>query len=85
MVIAENIKKEHIASTKMFRSLNPSLKQMILKTHNVLQIKKEVKQASDIGLDAWENFTATSYANKVIVKEIIEEQNLFSSNQTLEY
>ncbi|MDT0643771.1 hypothetical protein RM553_13090 [Zunongwangia sp. F363] len=76
MVITENLRREHIAATKMFRSLSTPMQQMTLKMHNILKIQEEISLATAVGLEAWEKITKTTYANRMIVQELLQKKEI---------
>ncbi|WP_373056549.1 hypothetical protein [Zunongwangia sp. H14] len=76
MVITKNISREQIATTKMFRSLSTPMQQNILKMHNILKIQEEIDLATAVGLQAWNTITKTTYANRIIVQELLQNKEI---------
>lgn len=71
MTLTEKISREQIRETKIFRSLNSPMQQLTLRTYNFLKLQEEFTIATAIGYETWEKKTQVSYANRVIIKELL--------------
>lgn len=69
-----SIGSKEIKQTNFFKQLSPIMKELSLYKCNREAIAHGVNVASNIGYEKWEAQTGTRTTNKMIVKEILQEQ-----------
>ena len=68
--------KNQVSATKAFDGLSKIQKILFLKMNNLKQIEHGLNVAKNIGFDKWEKQTNVNYSNKLIIKELLDnEQN----------
>lgn len=63
--------RDIVKSTKTYQSLNKIMKDIVSKRNNIVQIENGLNVARNIGYKKWENISNSSWANKLIIAEII--------------
>lgn len=64
--------KDQIKATSSFKKMNKIIQIMVVKRNNLMQIEHGVNVATNIGLEKWEQQSNVSWANRSIIKDILE-------------
>lgn len=66
------LNRDDVRETKFFKSLNPVMQRITLNKANIIAIHNGINVAANVGFKRWEEISQARYANKMIVKELLE-------------
>ncbi len=70
----KTVTREQVEATYFFQSLNRTVQILAKRTQNIQTIQHGFTVASNIGFEKWNQITGDRYYNRMIVKELIENQ-----------
>lgn len=74
--LTKNVTRDQIMETKAFKELTPMLQNITKNKRNIMAIQNGFNVASYRGYETWEKESQSCYANKMIVKELLENNQL---------
>lgn len=69
------VSREQIQSTQAFQKANKVIQNVTLNKTNVGWIQHGVNVATNIGFENWQKQTTSSFTNRQIIQELINQEN----------